>query len=135
MSRSTGSGDLVPRTMRSGQLKSSTAQPSVRKSGCETTVRGQPAANQAAEFLVQGVDLELANTGTNPGHLRTLAEATGGVYLEVGQAAQLPDRIARTERRTARTLRTEYWNSPWLFGAFLLAISGEWFLRRKNHLV
>jgi hypothetical protein len=31
--------------------------------------------------------------------------------------------------------RTEYWDSPWLFAAFLAAVSGEWFLRRRNHLV
>jgi hypothetical protein len=99
------------------------------------TAGGKPLANQTAEFLVQGSDLELANTGTNPGNLRALAEATGGVYRDVDNADELVDRIARKERRTARVLRSEYWNSPLLFSAFLLAVTAEWFLRRKNHLV
>jgi hypothetical protein len=96
---------------------------------------GKPLANQTAEFLVQGADLEMANTGTNPGNLRALAEVTGGVYLDIDNADELPGKIARKERRTARVQRTEYWNSPWLFLGFLGLVTGEWFLRRRNHLV
>jgi hypothetical protein len=96
---------------------------------------GKPLANQTAEFLVQGGDLEMANTGTNPGNLRALAEVTGGVYLDIDNADELAGKIARKERRTARVQRTEYWNSPWLFLVFLGLVTGEWFLRRRNHLV
>ncbi len=96
---------------------------------------GKPLANQTAEFLVQGTDLELANTGTNPANLRALAEATGGVYLDIDKADELASKIAPKERRTVRVLRSEYWNNPALFAVFLLAVSGEWFLRRRNHLV
>jgi hypothetical protein len=96
---------------------------------------GKPLANQTAEFLVQGADLEMANTRTNPGNLRALAEVTGGVYLDIDNADELPGKIARKERRTARVQRTEYWNSPWLFLGFLGLVTGEWFLRRRNHLV
>jgi uncharacterized membrane protein len=96
---------------------------------------GKPLANQTAEFLVQGPDLEMANTGTNPNNLRTLAEVTGGVYLDIDNADQLPNKIARKERRTARVDRSEYWNAPWLFLGFLGLVTGEWFLRRRNHLL
>src|SRR5262249_37955042 len=99
------------------------------------TSKGQTLANQSAEFLVQGADLELANTGTNPATLRALAKETGGVYLDVEQADQLPEKVARKERRTVRVVRTEFWNSPLLFGAFILAVSAEWFLRRVYHLI
>ena len=96
---------------------------------------GKPLANQQAKFMVQGSDLELANTGTNSEHLKALARATGGVYLDLDRAEELADKIERKERRSTRLLRTEFWNSPWLFAAFLLAVTGEWFLRRRNHLV
>jgi len=99
------------------------------------TADNKPLANQQAEFLVQGSDLELANTATNPGNLKALADATGGVYLDVDRAEELADKIERKERRSVRVKRTEYWNSPWLFTAFLLAVTGEWFIRRRNHLV
>ena len=31
--------------------------------------------------------------------------------------------------------RTEFWNSPLLFAAFLACVSAEWFLRRWNQMV
>src|SRR6185437_5777480 len=40
----TASLDVVPRTMRSGQLKSSTAPPAVKKTGCETMTAFSPAS-------------------------------------------------------------------------------------------
>jgi hypothetical protein len=96
---------------------------------------GKLLANQAAEFQVHGVDVEMADTGTNPGNLRDLAAATGGVYLDVDQAADLAGKIDRKERRTVTERRTEYWNSVLLFTSFLGLVTGEWFLRRRNHLV
>ena len=39
---------------------------------------GQPLANQAAEFLVHGADLERSDPGTNRPALQALAAATGG---------------------------------------------------------
>jgi hypothetical protein len=96
---------------------------------------GKLLANQAAEFQVQGVDVEMADSGTNPGNLRDLAAATGGVYLDVDQAAELAGKIDRKERRTLTVRRTEYWNSVLLFTAFLALVTGEWLLRRRNHLV
>ncbi len=92
-------------------------------------------ANQTADFQVQGVDVELADTGTNPQNLRDLAQATGGLYRDIDQAQDLVSKIERTERHTVITQRSEYWNSPWLFACFLAFVTGEWLLRRRNHLI
>ncbi len=99
------------------------------------TDAGKLKASQVSEFLVQGSDLELASAGTSPATLKSLADATGGVYLEVDEAEKLAEKIERKERRTAQVVRTEFWNSPLLFVAFLAAVSVEWVVRRKNHLV
>jgi len=109
-------------------------------------VGGKQIANQAAEFLVHGSNLELADTGTNRELLKVLAGNSGGQFLDVADAGKLATRIisdlhsdktgtTRLERRTPRVQRTEFWNSPALFVFFLAAVSGEWFLRRRNHLV
>jgi hypothetical protein len=92
-------------------------------------------ANGNGEFRVRGADLELADPGTRPDNLRAIKEATGGTYVDIDDADEVKDRIERIERRQVRTQRSEYWDSPFLFAAFLLAVTGEWFLRRKNHLV
>jgi uncharacterized membrane protein len=96
---------------------------------------GKAVANQASEFLVHGADLERADPGTNPALLRSLAAATGGVYVDVEDAAKLVAKVPRKERRVARVERAELWHSPWLFVAFLACVTGEWVLRRRNHLV
>ena len=96
---------------------------------------GKVLANQASEVLVRGADLELADTGTRPDNLKAIAAATGGTYAEIDKADEIADRIPRSQRRTLEVKRTEFWDSPWLFVAFLVTVSGEWFLRRRNHLV
>jgi hypothetical protein len=99
------------------------------------TSEGKTVANQTAEFLVHGSDLELADTGTNRSLLKSLSQKSGGVYLDIEDSSKLVDSIERKERRHAGTERTEYWNSSFLFLLFIAAVSGEWILRRKNHLV
>ncbi|MBP87061.1 MAG: hypothetical protein CMJ64_10155 [Planctomycetaceae bacterium] len=96
---------------------------------------GKTVANQTAEFLVHSSDLELADTGTNRSLLKSISQKSGGVYVDVEDASELADSIERKERRSARVERTEYWDSPFLFLFFIAAVTGEWVLRRKNHLV
>jgi hypothetical protein len=98
------------------------------------TADGKALANQTAEFRAQGGDYELADQGTNPAALRALAEATGGVYLDVDHAEDLAGKIARRDQMGPEH-RDEFWNSPLLFAAFLACVSMEWFLRRWNQMV
>ncbi len=98
-------------------------------------VAGKTASNQSAEFTVQGPELELANTATNPSTLKAIAKATGGADFEVGQAEDLVKQIAHKQRPRVGGQSQELWHSPFLFGAFILAVSAEWLLRRLYHLV
>ncbi len=98
------------------------------------TAAGKALASQTTEFRAQGADYELADQGTNPANLRALAEATGGVYLDVDRADELAGKIARKDRMGPER-RYEFWNSPMLFVAFLACVSAEWFLRRWNQMV
>jgi hypothetical protein len=92
-------------------------------------------ANQNGEFRVQGSDLEMSDPQTHPENLQAIKEATGGVYLPIDRADEVVKNIERIERRTTQPHKTEFWNSPVLFAAFLALVTGEWFLRRRNHLV
>jgi hypothetical protein len=92
-------------------------------------------ANQSAEFLVQGADLELANPGTNPELLESIARTTGGAAFDVRDVDGLPAKVATRERKTVQVQRLDLWNSWWLFGAFLTAVSLEWVIRRRSRMV
>lgn len=109
-------------------------------------VGGKQIANQAAEFLVHGSNLEMADTGTNRELLKVLAGNSGGRFFDVDEVQKLANQITsdlqsdktgitHLERRIPRVQRTEFWNSPALFMFFLACVTGEWFLRRRNHLV
>src|SRR5262249_43745806 len=63
------------------------------------TSGGKPLANQTAEFLVQGQDLELADVGVYPRALRDIAEATGGIYYEIDDAEKLADKVPAKDRK------------------------------------
>jgi hypothetical protein len=96
---------------------------------------GKLLANQSAEVLVQGSALELADPRANPRTLEAIATATGGVYVDMPQAATLVEKLPKKERRRVTVERREYWNSPLLFIVFLGALTGEWVLRRRNRMV
>lgn len=96
---------------------------------------GKVVANTSAEFLVEGADLERADPGVNRETLRDISAATGGASFVVDEADRLAPLIERRERRITTSRRNELWHSPWLFAGFIAAVSAEWFLRRRNHLV
>ena len=95
-------------------------------------------ANQITEFLVHGSDLELDDPSTNPMLLRRLADPTGGTYADIDDEPALAGMIEslpaepriRFETKTKRA-----WHSPSLFIFFLIVITAEWILRRRNRMV
>lgn len=100
---------------------------------------GTTLANQTAEFLVNGPNLELADTGTDADRLRSMAKLTGGLYFDISEADAVSDKIERRQRRLMKVERSEFWSSGkarWgVFVFFLAAVTAEWLLRRRNHLV
>jgi uncharacterized membrane protein len=96
---------------------------------------GERIANQTTDFLVHGPDLELADIGTNRPHLQSIAAQTGGEYFDIQRAGEIGQRIPRKERQSTRVESTELWDSPFLFLFFLTAVTIEWVLRRRQHLV
>ncbi|HEV3024073.1 MAG TPA: glutamine amidotransferase, partial [Pirellulales bacterium] len=105
----------------------------------ELSAEGATAANQSTEFLVHGSEVELAASGTDPERLRSIAKLTGGLYFDIPDSDRLAGKIERRQRRVTRVDRVEFWNSPGqqtgLFLFFLAAVTGEWVLRRRNHLM
>jgi hypothetical protein len=96
---------------------------------------GKLLANQATEFLVQGTSLEMADPVPKPELLKSIASATGGVAVEIGQEDRLIDQLPSKGWRREWEDRREFWNSPVLFVLFLAFVSAEWFIRRRNQMV
>ena len=96
---------------------------------------GAPIANAAADVSVRGANDELAHPEGQPETLRAIAAAAGGSAIEIDALPQLANAIERSERRVIHERRAEVWDSPWLFLFFLAAVSAEWIIRRRSHLV
>ncbi len=96
---------------------------------------GAPIANAAVDISVRGANDELAHPAGKPEILRAIAAATGGSAIEIDALPQLANSIERIERRVTRKRCTEIWDSPWLFLFFLAAVTAEWIIRRRSHLV
>ena len=98
----------------------------------------QEVANQITEFLVYGASLELDDPATNPLLMRRIATVTGGTYADIDDDEALATLIGslpaeprvRFETKTRRA-----WHSPTLFVFFIIVITAEWILRRRNRMV
>jgi len=99
---------------------------------------GQDVANQVSEFFVEGSQLELDDPSTHPVILRQIAQNTGGRYAEISdrqQAVDMIEELPTTPRVTYEARTSDVWNSPGLFILFLILVTFEWVVRRRNRLV
>ncbi|VTS01757.1 hypothetical protein [Tuwongella immobilis] len=103
--------------------------------GATLTAAGKLLANADTEILVQSSALELADPRTNPANLEAIARLTRGKAVPISDPAALVNELAPRERRTMQVSRAEFWNSPVLFLGFLVAVTVEWLIRRRNHMV
>lgn len=95
-------------------------------------------ANQSAEFIVTDSALERDDPSTSPATLQEIARRTGGTYAEIDQPNALSELVEKlpVDRRTiVETRKAGVWNSPGLFILFLVCVSAEWIVRRRNQLV
>ena len=101
----------------------------------------QPSEKEVVEDLILAAikDAQVKASERSSQEMQKITEERGaGVYLDIDQAGDLAKRIKpdRAERRMRRENQpTEYWNSPFLFMFFLVAVSSEWWIRRRNRLV
>ncbi len=95
-------------------------------------------ANQTTEFLVHGSKLELDDPSTKTNVLRQIAYLTGGAFAEIddAEATRSMIELLPAEPRIRFEARTrQAWNSPLLFICFVVVITAEWIIRRRNRMV
>jgi uncharacterized membrane protein len=94
--------------------------------------RGSSLVGQADRwFYVGGSDRELAGPRRNDALLERLAESSGGRYVDVADAAQIPSFLAEAAPQSAAFDRRDLWHQPWAFALVLALLSAEWMLRRR----
>ncbi len=92
---------------------------------------------RVAELEVEGADLELDNPWPDPSRLRQIASVAGGTYSDIDDdaaIAKLLDALPDEAKVIWKTHSRSLWHSPALFLAFVVALSVEWFVRRRHQL-
>jgi hypothetical protein len=95
-------------------------------------------ANQQTEFLVEGSQIELEDPTPNTAVMQQIARATGGLYADITNdeaVGKIIQSLPTDLRITDKIQTSQLWNSPVLFIIFLVLVTFEWIVRRKNQLV
>ncbi len=99
------------------------------------TLEGENLGDQQTLFEVKTSYAEFSNAELNTELLKTLADGSGGKYYTVETAAQLVNQIPLVESATSKITDVDIWDMPLIFGALLLFLGMEWFLRKRGGLV
>lgn len=95
-------------------------------------------ANEQTEFLVEGSRIELEDPTPNTAVMQQIARSTGGLYAQISDdlaVEKLIRSLPREPRVTNKVQMSQLWNSPYFFIIFLILVSTEWIVRRRNQLV
>lgn len=85
---------------------------------------------------VEGSDIELRTLRLQEEALKRLAQQTGGRYIPLDQASELPERIPDASHvRTTRGADRPLWDRAWVMLLVAMLLGVEWALRRRNHLL
>jgi uncharacterized membrane protein len=89
-----------------------------------------------SDFSTMQAAGEMDKLAADPGTMREIAETTGGSATELSGVSALIDRLAASapQNATGKQHRYRLYHNPSFFMAFIVALSAEWFLRRKWQL-
>jgi len=98
------------------------------------TLENKPLGEATVKFQVGQPNLEFDRLDIDESFLRKLSVSTGGRYFPLVTLYELTDYL--DERIQEKRLRKEIklWQTPFLFCAFILLITGEWILRKTQRL-
>ena len=99
------------------------------------TLGGENLGEQQTLFEVKISYAEFSNAELNVALLKTLAEGSGGKYYTMEEAAQLVNQVPLVESATSKITDVDIWDMPFVFGAVIVLLGFEWFLRKRGGLV
>lgn len=111
---------------RSGGLRLSVTLPEARGD----------AAPIVHELVVEQPDIELRQPAMRRDNLQRLAELAGGKYLDMDEAAAIPDAIADcSESVILRERPLPLWDNGWVFAGIVGLLTLEWIMRKRARLL
>ena len=95
---------------------------------------GRELGRAASEFAVDRWSLEEARTQPDSLTMAAIAQATGGRVASAAQVARWARALPTRALALGRSESLRLWESPWVFGVVVGALSIEWLWRRRRGL-
>lgn len=83
---------------------------------------------------VRPATAEMRQLSQNVALLKNLAQQTGGAYLPIERASELPQYLREATHVIERHRDNDLWDRPWVFMTIIGLLCGEWFLRKRSGL-
>lgn len=126
---------LFSRTGQSYSLNAGSLRPA-EYSYTATVKLGNRAFTASGKFTVKQIDAEARQSVANHQLLHDIAQESGGVMLMPSDLGKLSDLIKKNESVKTVVYEDKHYNElvdlKWVFGAILLVISAEWFIRKRE---
>ena len=98
------------------------------------TLGSEEIGRDKAILQVRPATAELRQLSQNVPLLKRLAEQTGGKYLPIEKASDLPKYLREATHVIEKHRDNDLWDSPWIFALITGLFCGEWFLRKRSGL-
>lgn len=97
---------------------------------------GSSGVSSQRDLAVTESDLEMRNTPLNKAAMKQFAEASGGKYFDIDDAAKAAELIPdRSRTYVVRERPRMLWDNGYLLAALVALVSLEWILRKKAKLL
>jgi len=98
------------------------------------TLRKEELGHDRTILQIRPATAELRNLSQNVELLKKLAEKTGGKYLPLEKASELPQHLREATHAVEKHRDNDLWDRPWIFVLIVSLLCGEWFLRKRSGL-
>jgi len=98
------------------------------------TLRKEEVGRDKTILQVRPASAEMRQLSQNVALLKQLAQQTGGTYLPIEKASELPKHLREATHVIEKYRDNDLWDHPWVFLAIIGFLSSEWFLRKRSGL-
>jgi len=109
--------------------------PGVHRVTALLTRAGRVVGRDSVRVAVGAGGLEYEVLAAEPAGLQRLAQSSGGVAAPLEQPAAVVDRLRNPDAASARLAELDLFHNPFLFALLIVALTAEWILRKRFHLL
>jgi hypothetical protein len=96
---------------------------------------GRVVGRDSVRVAVGAGGLEFETLAAEPAGLQRLAEGSGGTAAPLEQPSAVLDRLGHPDATRTRLAEIDLFHNPFLFALLIVALTAEWILRKRYHLL